>query len=261
MGDWQTVPKVLTDAMLEAARQIDDGPLRSYQEHWDMMLAAAASTPPPGHSIPEIGEPVADKIDLDFEPAADRPLSPETLAQMAEIDAHRRPHSIPENHGARPPTASPAPAPDWLWQALASMAQYIDAAIIEESWHLQRVSVPHIRDMRDQMCAPGFDRDKALVWLGWIQGALEATGNIEPDRLDAINRAAKAASPAPASTPAPDLLAMVSALEKSLNALELVRRTVAKEGGVDLTHEQMARIINDARDEAHAAITKAMERK
>lgn len=38
---WQLVPRTLTDAMIEAARSVDDGPLRTYQEHWDIMLAAA----------------------------------------------------------------------------------------------------------------------------------------------------------------------------------------------------------------------------
>jgi hypothetical protein len=41
--DWQLVPKVLTEEMHEVARNIEDGPSVTYQEHWDAMLRAAAS--------------------------------------------------------------------------------------------------------------------------------------------------------------------------------------------------------------------------
>lgn len=53
MTEWQTVPKTLTDEMIETARRIADGPDVSFQEHWDAMLASSFS--PEGMVLVPVG--------------------------------------------------------------------------------------------------------------------------------------------------------------------------------------------------------------
>lgn len=59
---------------------------------------------------PGVGEPVADRIDLDIEPGVERPLSAETQAALREIDAHR---GVP---------SQPAPSPVGMegWRDIAT---------------------------------------------------------------------------------------------------------------------------------------------
>lgn len=42
---WKTVPATLTDEMAATAARIADGPVVSFQEHWDAMLSASPVPP------------------------------------------------------------------------------------------------------------------------------------------------------------------------------------------------------------------------
>lgn len=48
----------------------------------------------------------------------------------------------------------------------------------------------HLRWMIDQICSPGFAEDKALLWLGYIQGAMVARYGVPLENMQAVNKKA-----------------------------------------------------------------------